>query len=143
MSAPVTLAQDSVREHQPLMSWSTFWGRELAWARNDVADWTSTCAVVNSAISRPKSVSRIWLSDADRFSRDTASDRASASSSFTWNAPNSPRTVEIWLIASSITVSALSAPDTVEMSMPANALVVPRFTVWTLPMLVEAVSPEA
>lgn len=62
--------------YYPPMRVNTACGSILAWARNAVADCTRICAVVYSAISLPKSVSRMALSDAARFSRATAMLRA-------------------------------------------------------------------
>ena len=72
----------------PRIGESTFWGSELAWARKPVADCTRIWAVENSAISAPKSVSQMALSEAAMLSRAVARDRPCDSDSLAWNAPS-------------------------------------------------------
>ena len=84
----------------------------MAWASIAVPAWSMIWFLVNEAISRAMSVSRMRDSEADRFSTDTSRFLIVCSRRF-WVAPRLPRVVETDEMAVS---SAVIAPDGHEIS---------------------------
>src|SRR5581483_1123081 len=120
-------------------------GAELACANTDVPACWMIWFLVRLTTSCATFVSRIWLSEADRFSTPTPRNRIVLSSAFFWKAPRLARNCDTCEIASSVILMALLAPVEVVTSIsdrlkPAT-VVLPRLLVRMLPRLVVTVCP--